>query len=123
MFIDTHAHLFWESYKDDLEEVLARAKIAGVEKMIVPGTNVESSKKAIQLAKKYPGVIYPAVGIHPEEILSTHKVRPSLVSSGWALPSRSDLLGAIAVGEIGIDLYTEKMRAKLGEQKELFREQ
>ncbi|PIP85596.1 hydrolase TatD, partial [Candidatus Collierbacteria bacterium CG22_combo_CG10-13_8_21_14_all_43_12] len=45
-------------YFDELEQVLERAKKAGVEKMIVPGTDIESSRKAVELARKYPGVIY-----------------------------------------------------------------
>ena len=70
MLIDTHAHLWFDDFEDDLNSVLERAKKAGVEKMIVPGTDTESSKKAIELAKKYPGVIYAAVGVHPEELLN-----------------------------------------------------
>ncbi|KKU26035.1 MAG: Hydrolase, TatD family [Microgenomates group bacterium GW2011_GWA2_46_16] len=125
MLIDTHAHLWWPSYEGDLDEVLERARAAGVEKIICPGTNAETSKQAIELAKKYPGVIYAGVGVHPEEVLNFGKVRPSppMSMAGWALPSRSDLAGSVAVGEIGIDLYTEEMRGKLSEQKELFRVQ
>ncbi|PIW08509.1 hypothetical protein COW38_00640, partial [Candidatus Collierbacteria bacterium CG17_big_fil_post_rev_8_21_14_2_50_45_7] len=67
---DTHAHLWFPEYENDLEEVMARAKAAGVGKMIVPGTSLESSKMAIALAKKYPGVLYASVGVHPEELLN-----------------------------------------------------
>ena len=77
MLIDTHAHLWWPSYEGDLDEVLERARAAGVEKIICPGTNAETSKQAIELAKKYPGVIYAGVGVHPEEVLNFGKVRPS----------------------------------------------
>ena len=79
MLIDTHAHLWCPDYYppeadqpgyyDVLNEVIERAKEVGVEKIIVPGTNIESSKKAIELSQKYPGVIYAAVGVHPEELL------------------------------------------------------
>ena len=54
MLIDTHAHLWWDSYKDDLDQVLARAKEARVEKIIAPGTDMVSSRKAVELARKYP---------------------------------------------------------------------
>ncbi len=130
MFIDTHAHLWWPTYVEDLDEVLARAKVAGVNQIVVPGTDIESSKKAIELAKKYPGFLYAAVGIHPEEtITESFKVRPSLASSGWALPLRSDLRELItknreqvvAIGEIGIDLYTPQVQATLEQQKSLFK--
>ncbi len=116
MLIDTHAHLWWDSYKDDVEAVIERAKEAGVEKMIVPGTNVESSIQAIELAKKYPGIIYPAVGIHPEDVESASTEQVRQITS-----DNKDLV--IAIGEIGIDLYTEKEKTTLEAQKVLFREQ
>ncbi len=122
MLVDTHAHLWWPSFESDLDEVLVRAKKAGVEKLIVPGTDVASSKEAVELAKKYPGVIYAAVGVHPEDVLNSNKVRPSLAdASGWALPSRSDLEAAVAIGEIGTDESTEELKNCIEEQKKLFR--
>lgn len=131
MLIDTHAHLWFDDFANDLEEVLARAKAAGVEKIVVPGTDIESCKQAVELARKYPGVVYASVGVHPEEVLgrniNTGKVRPSLTSSGWALPLRSDLLAAreqvVAIGEIGTDASTEELKNCMSQQKELFREQ
>src|SRR3989339_1914934 len=127
MLVDTHAHLWWDSYKGDLEEVLARARKAGVEKIICPGTNVTTSRQAIGLAKKYPGMIYAAAGVHPEELQSSDH-------SGASLPAgrQGSELGkliaenreqVVAVGEIGIDLNTEELREKLPEQRELFRAQ
>jgi TatD DNase family protein len=59
MLIDTHAHLWFDEYRDDLEQVLARAKEAGVEKMIVPGTDSESNQKAIA-SKEVSGRVYAA---------------------------------------------------------------
>lgn len=128
MLIDTHAHLWFDEYRDDLGEVLERARTAGVEKMIVPGTDIESCKQAVELAKEYPGVIYAAIGIHPEEVLNlnSNKVRPSppLSMRGWTpLPSRSDLEAAVAIGEIGTDASTEELKSCMGTQKELFRVQ
>ncbi len=123
MLIDTHAHLWYPDYDGEVDEVLARARAAGVEKIVVPGTDIVSSKKAIELSKKYPGLIYAAVGVHPEEVLNSSKARPYLASSVWALPSRSDLVGAVAVGEIGMDMSSDELRSKSNEQAELFRMQ
>jgi TatD DNase family protein len=119
VLIDTHAHLFFEDFKDDLEHVLTRAAAVGVEKIIVPGTSIETSKQAIELAKKYSGVLYAAAGVHPEEILNRKSSDHSPIIPQGSEPWEH----AIAVGEIGIDLYTEEMKAKLPEQKELFRAQ
>lgn len=150
MLIDTHAHLWFPDFKHDLEEVLARARSAGVEKIIVPGTDIKSSKQSVELAKKYPGLIYAAVGIHPEEVANRNlQVSPGLADARLyisalsrdllsgrdlidqesplgireLLPARSDLAGAIAIGEIGMDMSSEKLRVKSKEQGELFRAQ
>jgi len=119
MLIDTHAHLWWNSYEDGLEEVISRAKVAGVEKMIVPGTDLESSRKAIELAEKYPGVIYAAVGIHPEEVLGYKSSDLSFASLQTAL--RSELRGrTVAIGEIGTDASSEELKSCMKDQQELF---
>ena len=64
--IDTHAHLDFPDYKDDIDEVIGRAGEAGVEYMINVGTTVASSTKSIGLAKQYEQ-IYASIGIHPNE--------------------------------------------------------
>lgn len=121
MMIDTHAHLWFDGYGDDLPEVLARAKEAGVAKMIVPGTDLSSSIAALKLAKNYPGVIYPAVGIHPEEAV---KVGNRVAETGeLKTVIAKNAREVVAVGEVGIDLYTEEARGTLPEQQELFRQQ
>ena len=119
MFIDTHAHLWWDSYGDELQSVIARAESAKVLKMIVPGTQVESSLASIKLAKKYPEKIFAAVGVHPEETLGELKFEISELEK-MIVDNREWIR---AIGEIGIDLFTEEMQQKLEEQKELFKEQ
>lgn len=125
MLVDTHAHLFWEGLQDDLPGVIERARAAGVEKMIVPGTDLVSSKRAVEMAREYPGVIYAAVGIHPEE---------AIVSSGIANEQRQNLHNlekliienrdsVVAVGEVGMDESNEQLKQCINEQRELFHEQ
>jgi len=53
MIIDTHAHLDFPDFKDDIDEVIDRARGVGVEYLINVGTTVASSRKSIELAKKY----------------------------------------------------------------------
>ena len=62
MFIDTHAHLFFPNFENDLEKVIKRAKGGGVDFIIVPGTDITTSLKAVELAEKYD-FIYAAVGV------------------------------------------------------------
>jgi TatD DNase family protein len=62
--IETHAHLDYPDFANDLPNVLQRAAEAGVTRIITIGTSVESSRRAIDLAEKYPNV-FAAIGIHP----------------------------------------------------------
>ncbi len=139
MYIDTHAHLWFDDYKDDLDQVIERAVATGVEKMIVPGTDIESSRKAIELAKKYPNKIFAAVGIHPEEVLNHNfeetppafgvptrplagsPVEESPLVQLQKLLDGQDLIKAI--GEIGTDASTQELRGCMNAQKELFKSQ
>lgn len=119
--IDTHAHLWFEEFRDDLDQVLERAKTVGVEKIVVPGTNTESSQQAIALAKQYLGVIYPAVGIHPEELLETTNWELEVESiRTLVLHNREQV---VAIGEIGTDASSQEMAECMKEQMKLFKTQ
>jgi len=65
--IDTHAHLSFQDYEKDLDKVINRAIKNGVDKIICVSSNVSESKKAISLSESYPGTVFPAVGIHPQQ--------------------------------------------------------
>ena len=96
MLIDSHIHLDSGVYSKDLDELLLRAEEAGVNKLLTPGTTVESSKKCIEIAQNHSGV-YAAVGIHPHDADN--------IPNGY-LDSLSDLLSedvVVAIGEIGLD--------------------
>jgi len=62
MLVDTHCHLVDTRFTEDLEQVIARAKAEGVEKIVVPGTDMETSLAAIEVAKRYKGQAFAAVG-------------------------------------------------------------
>ena len=98
MFIDTHAHLFFENYKDDIDDVINRAKENGVDCIIVPATDIKTAKEAIALAEKYQQ-IYVTVGIHPHD---TKDWNESFLPEIEALANHPKV---IAIGEIGLDYY------------------
>ncbi len=98
MFVDTHAHLFYPNFNGELDQVLERAKIAGVEYIIVPGTDLASSSQAIELADKYE-MIYAAVGIHPHD---TKEWDDSLLEKIEELAAHNKV---VAIGEVGLDYY------------------
>lgn len=115
MWIDTHAHVNFKAFESDWKEVVERAVAAGVEKMIVVGADLASSRKAIELAESHPA-LFAAIGIHPHHARSIKSVK-----------SIKELAGqprVVAIGEIGLDYHVYK-NSKYGIQdidKELQRQ-
>src|SRR3989344_3984932 len=64
MLVDLHAHVHFNIFKNDVDEVIRRAREAGVF-MVAPSTKLSTSQRAIEVAKKYPGRVFAAVGLHP----------------------------------------------------------
>ena len=115
MIIDTHIHLDDERYREDLDEVLQRAEQGGVERFIIPGADITTLQRAVELAEQYES-IYFSVGVHPydkeqydESALERYINHPKCV----------------AVGECGLDYFrlegtdAEKADEKAA-QKEVF---
>ena len=100
MLIDTHAHLEMREFRDDLDEVLDRAREAGVEYIVTVGTTVESSRDAVLLADKYD-FIYAAVGIHP------HETKDILHPAYDILRHFAQHKKVVAYGEVGLDYFYE----------------
>jgi TatD DNase family protein len=97
-FFDTHAHLDYPDYAQDLNDVVARAHSAGISKMISIGTTLESSRRAIQLADRFPNV-YAVIGWHPTEAASApDDLRP-------ALRELARHPKVTAIGETGLDYH------------------
>ncbi len=95
---DTHAHLHFPEFADDLPVVLERARAAGVARMLTIGTDVETSAAAIALAAREPDV-WAAVGIHPHDAADADEA---------AFAEIERLAGAprvVAIGEIGLDFF------------------
>src|SRR5260370_26177318 len=98
MLIDTHAHLDSPDFAEDLDHVLLRAKQASVERIITIGTTLQSSRKAIQLAERYPQ-IYASVGIHPN---SASQECENFLSELEEMVKHPRV---VAVGETGLDYH------------------
>ncbi len=98
MLIDTHAHLNFRDYKNDVDEVIKRALGNGVW-MINVGVDFETSKKAVELAEKFPGV-YAAVGFHPNDSREEFNI--------LALKELAASSKVVAIGETGLDYYRIK---------------
>ena len=101
LFIDTHAHIDGSEFDADRDEVMARAREAGVCKILVPSIDLSNVYTVLDVCGRYPGYAYPMIGLHPEE-----------VNAGW-----EDVLDAmhrtllslpgsfVAIGEVGLDYY------------------
>lgn len=97
-FYDTHAHLDFPEFSDDLPAIIERATAAGVTRIISIGTDLESSARALAIAERYPGV-FAAVGVHPCHVdEAPEDVRPRLRE--LARHPR-----AVAIGETGLDFH------------------
>ena len=95
--IDTHCHLDGEEFREDLEQVIARAKEAGVEAIGVPGIDLKSCDTVMALCERYPGYCFPMLGLHPEEVKADWREVLAAIAPTVA--------GALAVGEVGLDFY------------------
>jgi len=98
MFIDTHTHLFFPNFEEDLDEVIQRAKENGVEYMLIPGTDIPTTKQAIEIAEKYD-FIYAAAGVHPHD---TAEWKDEMINEIKELAQHEKV---VAIGEIGLDYY------------------
>jgi len=101
MLIDTHAHLDYPDFAGDFAAVLARSRAAGVERIITIGTGLESSRRAIALAKQHPGVIFAVVGVHPTN------VGEETSAADWsrAMHALAAHPRVAAIGETGLDYH------------------
>lgn len=102
VLIDSHAHIYYRDYNDDFEDMLQRAADAGVGAMLVVGTDIESSRQAVELAEKYPQ-LYAAVGIHPHDASGVTEACYDVIRE-LALSSPK----VVAIGEIGLDFYRDR---------------
>ena len=121
VFYDTHAHLDFPEFQADFGDVLARARAAGIHKIISIGTNLESSQRAIALAEANEGV-FAAIGWHPSDALHAPN------DFAGALQQMARHPKVVAIGETGLDYYRLPGTAKEDEhhkrkQAELFQQQ
>jgi TatD DNase family protein len=114
MLVDSHCHLNDRKFDKDRDDVIRRARDAGVTGMVCIGYDMESSRRAVDIANSHDGV-YAAIGVHPHDAKT---VRPRDIE---ALASLSDSAKVVAVGEIGLDYFRNLSPPEI--QQRVFREQ
>jgi TatD DNase family protein len=97
--IDTHCHLDDEQFASDLPAVIERARAAGVEAMVAVATSAPSSRTCLDLSHKYPGVVFPSAGIHPNNITQE---TPTAWDEVVSLAANEIVVG---IGETGLDRH------------------
>jgi TatD DNase family protein len=95
---DTHAHLHFPEFADDLPAVLERARAVGVDGLVTIGTDVETSVAAIEMAGREADV-WAAVGIHPHDAAASDAETVREIERLATSPR------VVAIGEIGLDFF------------------
>lgn len=111
--VDTHTHLNDAKFADDEADAVARARAAGVTRLINMGDTLESSAQAIVLAHAYDG-LYAGIGIHPEE------ARPLTAADDEQLTAWAQDERVVCIGEIGLDYYWVKDEPTRDLQRRMF---
>ncbi|QDP38814.1 TatD family hydrolase [Radiobacillus deserti] len=114
MLFDTHVHLNVQQFDEDRDEVMDRAREAGVEKMVVVGFDRETIPKALSLAEKHDH-IYAAVGWHPVDAIDMTEQDLDWIEELANHPK------VVAIGEMGLDYHWDKSPKDV--QKSVFRQQ
>ena len=114
MYCDTHCHLDLHQFNADREAVLARAGAAGVKIIVNPAIDLDSCRRVLALAEQYPNV-YAAVGVHPNDCADFDD------ATVVALREFAQHPKVVAIGEIGLDYYWEKVAH--AQQRRAFRAQ
>ncbi len=115
MLIDTHTHIYMEAFDEDREEVIRNAASNGVEYMVLPNVDTETTARLKSVVNEYPEKLFPAMGLHPTSVKADYKA----VLEG--IEQEFQERKYYAVGEIGIDLHWDKTFLK--QQQEAFARQ
>lgn len=114
MYFDTHAHYDDERFDQDRDELLGGMIDRGVDLIVNPGCDMETSRKAIEIAEKYP-FVYAGIGFHPHD---SKKMNSDSIDQLEILSKNSRV---VAIGEIGLDYHYDNSPRNI--QKERFRQQ
>jgi TatD DNase family protein len=128
--IDTHCHIDDPQYAEDLDAFLVSQREGGVQAILVPGVEAATTQDVLEVCAKYPGYLFPALGLHPENVkedwreqLATIKaaVDKSFASTPYTLHPTLRHSRLIAIGEIGLDYHWDVTFKE--QQHEALREQ
>lgn len=106
MMIDTHTHIYENTFDADRGEMIGRAKAAGVDRLIIPACTLADSARVRDTQAEYPDTCYAMYGLHPTEMGDSPMAEAEAIMDF----AESQKLPRVGVGEIGIDLHWDKSR-------------
>jgi TatD DNase family protein len=112
---DTHAHLYSEEFKEDVDAMISRCIEKNISRIFLPNIDTKSIEPMLALCKKHPENLFPMMGLHP------CSVKENYLSELNIIQQELEKNTYYAIGEIGIDLYWDK--TFIEEQKNAFRTQ
>jgi TatD DNase family protein len=115
MFVDSHTHLCYPDFAEELPQVIERAQAAKVTQIVSIATDLEAARKTLDIAQRFEGV-YAAVGLHPGEVPNVSLCDMKELAQLATEPK------VVAIGEMGLDYYREAKddAALRQQQKDLF---
>lgn len=114
--IDTHSHLFLDEFTNDLPEVIARARKAGVVKICMPSIDCATFESLMEVCRQYKDYCYPMIGLHPTSVNTGYEKELQALKRQLGKGHKF-----VAIGEVGMDLYWDT--TFLHEQVKAFEEQ
>ncbi len=102
MIFDTHSHCYWDTIEPRIEDIVQNMKTHNIQKAVQIGCDIESSMKAIALAKRFPGVFYATIGHHPE----TAQDEEIICISDFEVLLIENRKYIVAIGETGFDHHS-----------------
>jgi TatD DNase family protein len=111
--VDTHAHLYDTQFDSDRDAVVSRAVSCGAGRMLLPNIDAQTVQPMLDTCRQYPGRCFPMLGLHPTSVDKDFEQQLEMIGAYL------EHTKAVAIGEIGVDLYWDKQYA--GQQLEAFR--
>lgn len=102
ILVDSHCHLYLREFENDIEEIITKARNAGVARFYLPSISSDVIDNMLNLEALYPGECFPMMGLHPCSVNDVYKKEIKIIED-WLLKRRF-----VAIGEIGLDFYWDK---------------
>ena len=115
--IDSHSHIYLETFHQDLSDVIIRAQKAGIEKILLPNIDDTTISQLLNVCNQWENYCFPMMGLHPTSVKEDYQIKLNSIKKELNQNTKR----YIGIGEIGMDLYWDKSYVK--EQRIVFKEQ